>query len=149
MSENPPKVLWFPAHIQSCQCSTVDCCHAFFPNLPCLSLFFLNLPCCVSFFLSFPCWGPPLLVIAFPPSSFLFLSLLGVRSQLKPMFLQNQTIFTKILNVTAPLYADDSCVSSFLQHLVPLLVISTDPVPVHTEQTFQFQSIFWILKLSW
>lgn len=56
--------------------------YSFFPNLPRLSLFFLNLPCCISFFFSFPCAVVPLLAAGFPPSNFLFLSLLEVKPML-------------------------------------------------------------------
>ena len=78
-------------HTLSCQCISIYG-HALFPNLPCLSLFFLNLPCCISFFLSFPCWGPPLLAVTFPPSNFLFLSLLGVgRYYTHTHFYNNET----------------------------------------------------------
>lgn len=41
-----------------------------------------------------------------------------------------------ILNVTAPLYADDGCVPCFLQHLVPFLIISTNPVPESTKENY-------------
>lgn len=123
----------------SCPCSTVYC-QAFFPNFPCLSLFFLNFPCCISFFLSFPCWGPPLFAVAFPPSSFLFMSLLGVKHNYQHISTTtNHTMFTKIPNVKAPLYADEGCVPCFLQHLVPLLIISTNPVPESEEKTLELQ----------
>lgn len=77
-------------HTQSCQCSTIYC-YAFFPNLPCLSLF-LNLPCCISFFFTFPCWEPPLLAMAFPPSNFLFLSLLEVGNNYKRVSKYNYSV---------------------------------------------------------
>lgn len=48
------------------------------------------------------------------------------------MFLQQpHALLPKILDVAAPLDADDSGAPGFLQHLVPFLIISADPVPVN------------------
>lgn len=101
--------------------------YGFFPNLPCLSLFFLNLPCCISFFFSFPCGGVPLLAVVFPPSNFLFLSLLEVKTLLKLC----RTVKAAAFNSNAPLDADDSCAPRFLQHRLPFLIISTNFVPTN------------------
>lgn len=60
------------------------------------------------------------------------------------MFLQqpaNQKTFLMILNVTAPLYADNGRVPCFLQHLVPLLIISTDSVPESTQEIIPSMNI--------
>lgn len=101
--------------------------YGLFPNLPCLSLFFLNLPCCISFFLSFPCGGVPLLAVVFPPSIFLFLSLLEVKTLLKLC----RTLKAAAFNGNAPLDADNSRAPRFLQHRLPFLIISTNLVPTN------------------
>lgn len=100
--------------------------YGFFPNLPRLSLFFLNLPCCISFF-SFPCWGVPLVAVALPPSNFLFLSLMKVKTVLNLC----RTSKAATLNSSAPLDAHDSCAARFLQHRLPFFIISTDFVPTN------------------
>lgn len=107
-----------PTHCPSCQRSSVYC-HIFFPNLPRFSLFFLNLPCCISFFFSFPCCGAPLLAMAFPPSIFLFLLLLG-EDIVTNMFLQQP-------NTTAK---DPGCHCTSWCWREPCSLLSSTPGPI-------------------
>lgn len=58
----------------------------------------------------------------------------GGKTSLQTCFNDNQRLQPKILDVTSPLDADDSRVSCVLQHLAPFIIISSDLVPINTNQ---------------